>query len=24
LKSLNYDMDSVHYETFIPRLSVAV
>ncbi|CAC6930471.1 TPA: nitric oxide dioxygenase [Staphylococcus aureus] len=24
LKSLNYDMDRVHYETFIPRLSVAV
>ncbi|HDD0596743.1 TPA: nitric oxide dioxygenase [Staphylococcus aureus] len=24
LKSLNYDMDHVHYETFIPRLSVAV
>ncbi|HDA1640148.1 TPA: nitric oxide dioxygenase [Staphylococcus aureus] len=23
LKSLNYDMDRVHYETFIPRLSVA-
>ncbi|MDT4068903.1 hypothetical protein RPO41_12285, partial [Staphylococcus aureus] len=21
---LNYDMDRVHYETFIPRLSVAV
>lgn len=24
LKSLNYDMDRVHYETFIPRLSIAV
>ncbi|HAR7072607.1 TPA: nitric oxide dioxygenase [Staphylococcus aureus] len=24
LKSLNYDMDRVHYETFIPRLSVTV
>ncbi|HCZ1299860.1 TPA: nitric oxide dioxygenase [Staphylococcus aureus] len=24
LKSLNYDMDRVHYETFIPRLSVVV
>lgn len=24
LKSLNYDMDRVHYETFIPRLSAAV
>lgn len=24
LKSLNYDMGRVHYETFIPRLSVAV
>ncbi|HDI1233573.1 TPA: nitric oxide dioxygenase [Staphylococcus aureus] len=24
LKSLNYDMDRIHYETFIPRLSVAV
>ncbi|HCU8636514.1 TPA: nitric oxide dioxygenase [Staphylococcus aureus] len=24
LKPLNYDMDRVHYETFIPRLSVAV
>ncbi|HHE1362919.1 TPA: globin domain-containing protein [Staphylococcus aureus] len=24
LKSLNYDMDRVHYETLIPRLSVAV
>ncbi|EOB7101822.1 globin domain-containing protein [Staphylococcus aureus] len=24
LKSLNYDMDRVHYEPFIPRLSVAV
>ncbi|HHA6101257.1 TPA: globin domain-containing protein [Staphylococcus aureus] len=24
LKSLNYDKDRVHYETFIPRLSVAV
>ncbi|HEI9523904.1 TPA: nitric oxide dioxygenase [Staphylococcus aureus] len=24
LKSLNYDMDRVHYETFIPRLSVAI
>ncbi|WP_423710317.1 globin domain-containing protein [Staphylococcus aureus] len=24
LKSLNYDMDRVHHETFIPRLSVAV
>ncbi|UXT46518.1 FAD-binding oxidoreductase [Staphylococcus aureus] len=24
LKSLNYDMDRVNYETFIPRLSVAV
>ncbi|RZH88904.1 nitric oxide dioxygenase, partial [Staphylococcus aureus] len=24
LKSLNYDMDRVHYETFIPSLSVVV
>lgn len=24
LKSLNYDMDRVHYETFIPRLSVTI